>query len=76
MSERKLLRVQQHSHLARDPYSKAIINTDASALQQAKLAKEKFLKRQEKVENVENRLNKIEEDMNEIKGLLTKLLSK
>lgn len=55
----------ENSSLIRDLNSKAILNTD-------KMAYNKYLREQED----KQRINKLEKDVNEIKGMLELILSK
>ena len=69
-------KVKDHENLVRDMNSKAILNTDRLALQEyyqkRELAKKEML---EKAES-KQRLDKIENDMAEIKNLLTQLVGR
>lgn len=61
-------KIKDHSDLVRDSYSNAVLNTDSSKLVSAKMAK---LARQEK----NDRLNKVEQELFEIKSLLSELIN-
>lgn len=63
----KLISVEGHPGLARDPVSGAIININKNEIQQAR-SRKLSLKEKEK------RFDKLEEDVSEIKLLLMKLL--
>lgn len=69
-------KVKDHENLVRDMNSKAILNTDRLALQEyyqkRELAKKEML---EKAES-KQRLDKIENDMAEIKNLLAQLVGR
>lgn len=67
------LKVRDHENLVRDSHSKAILNTDRTALENyyAQLAFEKKQKLDK--ENTENRLTTLEQDMSEIKDLLKQI---
>ena len=69
-------KVKDHENLVRDMNSKAILNTDKLALQEyyqkRELAKKEL---SEKVES-KQRLDKIENEMSEIKDLLRELIGK
>ena len=69
-------KVKDHENLVRDMNSKAILNTDKLALQdyyqKRELAKKEL---SEKTES-KQRLDKIENDMAEIKNLLTQLVGR
>tara|TARA_B100000929_G_scaffold277687_1_gene253298 strand:+ start:580 stop:783 length:204 start_codon:yes stop_codon:yes gene_type:complete len=57
----------------RDDFSKAVLNTDLSALEQYKLARNQRLKEQSILKNCVNDINILKEDMQEIKNLLIKM---
>lgn len=64
-----MIKVEGHNNLVRDPYSKAIINTDTTAYQAALLRKRKNLeKEQEMVE--------LKSEVKELKGMVQLLLEK
>jgi len=69
-------KVKDHDNLVRDMNSKAILNTDRLALQEH-MQKRELAKKElsEKIE-AKQRLNKIENEMSEIKDLLRELISK
>jgi len=60
----------------RDDFSKAVLNTDLSALEQYKLARNQRLKEQSILKNCVNDINILKEDMQEIKNLLIKMSEK
>ena len=68
--------VEGYPHLYRDKRNGAIINTDISEFEKARkrisAAKEKILKEKQ----LEDKVNKLETDVSEIKDLLYKLLEK
>ena len=57
----------------RDDFSKAVLNTDLSALEQYKLARNQRLKEQSILKNCVNDINILKDDMQEIKNLLIKM---
>ena len=57
----------------RDDFSKAVLNTDLSALEQYKLARNQRLKEQSILKNCVNDINILKKDMQEIKNLLIKM---
>lgn len=65
-----LIKVKDHKDLLRDPYSKAIINSNMNALMEHRKAKS-FA--QSMVDNT-NRINSLENDLKDIKNLLTMLV--
>lgn len=71
-----LLKVKDHEHLYRDSYSKAVLNTDRTALEEY-YAKVEFLKKQKaEQEETKQRIQSLEENMSEIKSLLLELVNK
>ena len=69
-------KVKDHENLVRDMNSKAILNTDKLALQE--YYQKRDLAKKELSEKTESkqRLDKIENDMAEIKNLLTQLVGR
>ena len=69
-------KVQDHENLVRDMQSKAVLNTDKAGLnnylQKRELAKKEMSEKTE----TKQRLAKIENDMAEIKNLLTQLVGR
>ena len=57
----------------RDDFSKAVLNTDLTALEQYKLARNQRLKEQSILNNCVNDINILKENMQEIKNLLIKM---
>jgi hypothetical protein len=69
-------KVKDHENLVRDMNSKAILNTDKLALQEYYQKREMAKKElSEKVES-KQRLDKIENEMSEIKDLLRELIGR
>ena len=64
MSEHKFIR---------DNVSKAVLNTDASALEQYKFSREQRMNEQNSLRQCINDVNTLKDDMKEIKNLLLKL---
>ena len=60
----------------RDNLSKAVLNTDISALEQYKLARDRKLKTDEILNNCVDDINSLKDDIHEIKKLLLKLSEK
>jgi hypothetical protein len=67
MSEHKFIR---------DDNSKAVLNTDVSALEQYKIARDVKIKEQSTLQNCVTDINTLKDDMQEIKNLLLKLSEK
>ena len=57
----------------RDNNSKAVLNTDISALEQYKIAREQKMKEQSTLQNCVADINTLKDDMQEIKNLLIKM---
>ena len=64
MSEHKFIR---------DNNSKAILNTDVSALEQYKISRDRKMKEESILQNCVTDINTLKDDMKEIKNLLLKL---
>jgi len=60
----------------RDNSSKAILNTDVSALEQYKIARDRKIKEQSTLQNCVVDINTLKDDMQEIKNLLLKMSEK
>ena len=60
----------------RDDFSKAVLNTDLTALEQYKLSRDQRLKEQSILKNCVNDINILKDDMQEIKNLLIKMSEK
>ena len=67
-----MIKVKEHEYLQRDPYSKAIINTDVAAFQEHK-QKRKLM---ENFSNTETRISRLENDISDIKSMLQQLINK
>lgn len=63
------IKVEGHPDLVKDPRSGAVINTNVQDMQTARMRKERM-----KAKN--NRIEQLESDVTEIKGMLEKILSK
>jgi hypothetical protein len=60
----------------RDEHSKAVLNTDISALEQYKIARDRKMKTDEILKNCVDDINSLKDDIHEIKKLLLKLSEK
>ena len=60
----------------RDNNSKAVLNTDISALEQYKIVREQKMKEQSTLQNCVADINTLKDDMQEIKNLLLKMSEK
>ena len=65
----------QDSALVRDIHSKAILNTDKAGLNDYLMKREIAKKQQAEQVQTKDRLDKIENDMSEIKNLLVQLVN-
>jgi len=65
----------QDSSLVRDIHSKAILNTDKAGLNDYLMKREIAKKQQAERVQTKDRLDKIENDMSEIKNLLVQLVN-
>jgi hypothetical protein len=68
------VRIEEEKHLVRDTTYRAILNTDRAGLEnylaQRQLAKRKMAEQEE----MKNKVNKLEEDITDIKGMLRELV--
>ena len=67
---RDFVQIVDNKHLVRDIQSKAILNTDKAGLDEYLMKRQIALKQQSEKINTNNRLEKLEQDMSEIKSLL------
>lgn len=67
------IKVKDHEHLVRDSYSKAILNTDRKALDEYYQRIEFIKKQRAEQEETKMRIAKLEENMSEIKQLLSEI---
>jgi len=65
-----LVRIKDHPNLVRDIHSKAILNTDRNALEEYQARVEYARKQQTEKHETQMRLQKLEDNMNEIRSLL------
>ena len=64
--------MREHKFI-RDNNSKAVLNTDVSALEQYKFSREQRMNEQNSLRQCINDVNTLKDDMKEIKNLLLKL---
>jgi len=68
------VRIEEEKHLVRDTTNRAILNTDRAGLEnylaQRQVAKQKLAEQEE----MKNKVNKLEEDIMDIKGMLRELV--
>ena len=60
----------------RDNLSKAVLNTDISALEQYKIARDQKIKEQDILQNCVEDISSLKDDIQEIKNLLLKISEK
>lgn len=68
-----LVQIEGHQGLVRDTRSKAILNTDRKALEEYQLKVELARRQNAEKEETKMRLQKLEEDMTQIKNLLLEI---
>lgn len=68
-----LVQIEGHQGLVRDTRSKAILNTDRKALEEYQLKVELAKRQNAEKEETKMRLQKLEEDMTQIKNLLLQI---
>jgi hypothetical protein len=68
------VRIEEEKHLVRDTTNRAILNTDRAGLEnylaQRQVAKQKLAEQEE----MKTKVNKLEEDIMDIKGMLRELV--
>ena len=69
-------KVKDHEHLIRDIHSKAVLNTDKAGLNDYLMKREIAKKQQNEKVETKQRLDKLEQDMGEIKALLYEIAGK
>lgn len=69
-----MIPIDDHKNLLRDPFSKAVINTDSAALQQAREAKARALKDIERKNRQEQEINNLRQEVAELKQIVENLL--
>jgi hypothetical protein len=68
------LKVEGNTSLSRDPITNSIINTNSNDYQEYVKRRNVNYSEQQKIQNLENDLNKIKDDINEIKTLLRSMI--
>jgi hypothetical protein len=68
------VQIKDKENLIRDVNSKAILNVDEEELKNYYARRELALKQKEEKENLESKVNKLEEDITDIKGMLRELV--
>jgi hypothetical protein len=70
------LKVEGHENLVRDTYSKAILNTDRKALEDYRRQRELIRKEIEEKKEMKDRVENLENNVQEIKSLLLELVQR
>ena len=70
-----LVRIKDNPALVRDVHSKALLNTDRAALDDYLVRQNLALKQKSDQEETKIRLEKLEQNMSEIKALLSEIAS-
>jgi len=70
------LKVTDHENLVRDTRSRALLNTDRSELEAYYAERDMKLKELQEKQALENKVNKLEQDMSDIKNLLQQLVTR
>ncbi len=68
-----IVQIKDHNKLVRDTSSKAVLNTDKAALQEYYAKREMLKKEKNDKMETQERLAKIESDMQDIKNLLVEI---
>ena len=71
-----LVPIKDSPHLVRDVSNKAILNTDRDGLERYKAQRTLAKKRLDEQEEMKIKVNKLEQDMSEIKDLLRQLVTR
>ena len=70
-----LVRIKENPALVRDVHSKALLNTDKAALEDYLVRQNLALKQKAEQDETKMRLEKLEQNMSEIKSLLSEIAS-
>jgi multidrug resistance efflux pump len=70
-----LVRIKDHPNLVRDIHSKALLNTDRNALEEYQARVEYARQQQAEKKETQMRLQKLEQNMDEIRSLLADIAS-
>ena len=72
----KFVQIKSNKNLYRDLESGAILNTDREQLKTYYAERDQKIKELQEKQSLENKVNKLEEDMSEIKDLLRQLVTR
>lgn len=76
IEERKLIAVKDEPSFARDPESGAIININRNEINLAREQKKRRQMKRKSSADIESKVNSLENDMRDIKSLLSQLVEK
>lgn len=76
MHNDNFVRVADHPNLVRDRQSNAVIDIDEEAYKKYQKQKEERLNQKVKIQEFEQKLNRVESELSDIKSLLVKILEK
>ena len=71
-----LVRIKEDPTLVRDITNRALLNTDREGLERYKAQRLLAKKRMEEQEEIKNKVDKLEQDVSEIKDLLRQLVTR
>lgn len=74
--ENELIKVKDHKDLARDSYSRAVVNTNMSAYEAAVKRSRAAQEQKDALRDAVRDINTLKSEMHEIKNLLIKLMEK
>jgi hypothetical protein len=69
-----LIKVQDHEHLRRDPETNAIVDINASGFENYLKIKNSRQQQQDRLDQLETKINNFESNLTDIKSLLQQLL--
>jgi hypothetical protein len=72
----KFVQIKSNKNLYRDLESGAILNTDREQLKTYYAERDQKIKELQEKQSLENKVNKLEDDMSEIKDLLRQLVTR
>lgn len=76
MHNDNFVKVADHPNLVRDRQSNAVIDVDDEAYKKYQAQKEEKLNQKIKIQEFEQKLNRVESELSDIKSLLVKILEK
>lgn len=76
MAQRKLRKIEDREHLAKDLTNGGVINTDRSGYLKYQEQKRVALNKLEKEKDLQNKVESMEKDINNIKSMLVDVLNK